>query len=54
MRIRTRGQRLSFNAPALVRSGPVSTADLDRLITALRIGPDDLVDARWTDNGPGG
>jgi PhzF family phenazine biosynthesis protein len=31
----------------------VSSSDLDRLTAALRIGPDDLVDARWTDNGPG-
>lgn len=53
VRIRTRGHRLSFSAPALVRSGPVSAAELDRLITALRIGPDDVVDAQWTDNGPG-
>ncbi len=53
VRIRSTGHRLFFSAPALVRSGPVSTADLDRLTAALRIGPDDPVDAQWTDNGPG-
>jgi PhzF family phenazine biosynthesis protein len=53
VRIRTRGERLFFSAPPLTRRGPVSTADLDRLTAALRIGPDDLADAQWTDNGPG-
>jgi PhzF family phenazine biosynthesis protein len=53
VRIRTRDHRLFFSAPALVRSGPVSTADFDRLIAALKIGAADAVDAQWTDNGPG-
>jgi PhzF family phenazine biosynthesis protein len=51
--IRNREGRLFFGAPPLVRSGPVSGADLDRLTAALRIGADDPVDAQWTDNGPG-
>jgi PhzF family phenazine biosynthesis protein len=53
VRIRTRDHRLFFSAPALVRSGPVSTADVDRLTAALKIGAADAVDAQWTDNGPG-
>jgi PhzF family phenazine biosynthesis protein len=53
VRIRNHGQRFFFSAPALIRSGAVSPADLDRLTAALRIGPDDVVDAQWTDNGPG-
>jgi PhzF family phenazine biosynthesis protein len=53
VRIRTRDHRLFFSAPALVRSGPVSPADFDRLTAALKIGAADAVDAQWTDNGPG-
>lgn len=46
-------ERIAFAAPPLVRSGPVADADLDRIARALRIGRDDIVDAAWTDNGPG-
>ncbi|NYJ01705.1 PhzF family phenazine biosynthesis protein [Nocardioides thalensis] len=46
-------ERIAFAAPPLVRSGPVADADLDRVARALRIGRDDIVDAAWTDNGPG-
>ena len=48
-----RGERLAFAAPPLVRSGPVSEADLDRVVRALRIGRDEVVDSAWIDNGPG-
>jgi PhzF family phenazine biosynthesis protein len=51
--IRDQGGRLSFGAPPLVRTGPVSTADLTVLVAALQIEPDDVVDSQWTDNGPG-
>jgi len=51
--IRAQGRRLSFAAPPLVRTGPVSTADLEVLLAALRIEPDEVVDSQWTDNGPG-
>ncbi|GAA4841874.1 PhzF family phenazine biosynthesis protein [Actinomycetospora corticicola] len=44
-------QRLSFEAPPLVRSGPVDAADLTVLTAGL--GVDDVVDAAWVDNGPG-
>ena len=48
-----RDERLAFEAPPLVRSGPVSEDDLERIATALRIGRDDIVDSQWVDNGPG-
>lgn len=48
-----RGDRLAFEAPPLVRSGPVSEVDLDRIVHALRIGRDEVVDSAWIDNGPG-
>lgn len=48
-----RGDRLAFQAPPLVRSGPVSEEDLDRIVHALRIGREDVVDSAWVDNGPG-
>jgi predicted PhzF superfamily epimerase YddE/YHI9 len=48
-----RGERLEFQAPPLVKDGPVDPDDLARITAALRIGPDDVVDAQWIDNGPG-
>ena len=48
-----REERLAFEAPPLVRSGPVSEDDLERIAIALRIGRDDIVDSQWIDNGPG-
>ena len=48
-----RGERLAFEAPPLVRSGPVSEEDLDRIVRALRIGRDEVLDSAWIDNGPG-
>ena len=47
------GERLAFEAPPLLRDGPVDDDDLDRITNALRIGRTDVVDARWADNGPG-
>ena len=44
---------LAFEAPPLVRSGPVSEADLARALRALRLDADAVVDAAWADNGPG-
>jgi PhzF family phenazine biosynthesis protein len=48
-----RGARLAFEAPPLVRSGSVSEDDLERIVRALRIRRDDVVDSAWIDNGPG-
>jgi PhzF family phenazine biosynthesis protein len=48
-----RGGRLAFAAPPLHRSGEVSSEDRARLARALRIDESEIVDCRWTDNGPG-
>jgi PhzF family phenazine biosynthesis protein len=52
VRIR-RAERLAFEAPPLLRSGPVDAADRARIAAALRITGADLVDLAWVDNGPG-
>ncbi len=48
-----RTERLAFAAPPLIRSGPVDDADVDRIVTALRIGRAEVVDSQWVDNGAG-
>ena len=48
-----RGERLAFAAPPLLRDGPVDDRDLVTIAGILGIGPDDVVDATWADNGPG-
>jgi PhzF family phenazine biosynthesis protein len=48
-----RGERLAFAAPPLLRDGPVSEAELDHVVRALRIERSDIVDSKWCDNGPG-
>ncbi|WP_243059734.1 PhzF family phenazine biosynthesis protein [Nocardioides sp. SR21] len=52
VRIR-RGATLSFAAPPLTRSGPVSDEDVDVIATALAITRDQIVETAWIDNGPG-
>jgi len=47
-----RTPRLAFAAPPLIRSGPVSDDDRERIVRALRITHDDVVDLAWIDNGP--
>ncbi|MFD9701074.1 PhzF family phenazine biosynthesis protein [Lentzea sp. NPDC059081] len=51
--VRAEGARLAFAAPPLVRSGPVTLSELLALAAALRVRPEDIVDAQWADNGPG-
>ncbi len=51
--IRIAGDRLSFRAPPLVRSGPLPSADVERLAGRLGLDPSLVVDAAWLDNGPG-
>lgn len=51
--VRRTGARLAFAAPPLLRSGPVADEDRVRIVRALRIGEDDVVDLAWLDNGPG-
>jgi PhzF family phenazine biosynthesis protein len=48
-----RGERLAFAAPPVVREGPVTGVERARLVRALAISEEDVVDARWIDNGPG-
>jgi PhzF family phenazine biosynthesis protein len=48
-----RADRLEFRAPPLLREGPVDDADLATITGILGITVDDVVDARWLDNGPG-
>src|SRR5699024_9005836 len=45
--------RLAFAAPPLIRSGPVDPEMRTRVVRALRIADDDVVDMAWVDNGPG-
>ena len=44
---------LAFRAPALLRSGPVDGATLDRARASLRLAPEEVLRAAWIDNGPG-
>jgi PhzF family phenazine biosynthesis protein len=48
-----RAERLAFAAPPVVREGPVTGEERTRLVRALALADDDIVDARWIDNGPG-
>jgi PhzF family phenazine biosynthesis protein len=48
-----RGDRLAFQAPPLLRDGPVDDHDLATITDILGLGRDQVVDARWVDNGPG-
>ena len=48
-----RGDRLEFQAPPLVKDGPVDDHDLTTITDILGISRTDVVDARWIDNGPG-
>lgn len=53
VRIRRVGEQLAFTAPPLLRSGPVDDELLERVRQALGLGVDEVLDARWIDNGPG-
>lgn len=43
----------AFAAPPLLRDGPVEKSLIGEIASTLRIGRDEIVDARWADNGPG-
>lgn len=45
--------RLAFVAPPLLKSGPLSPAELEQTCRVLRIEAAEVVDAQWADNGPG-
>lgn len=53
VRIRYDDARLAFAAPGFLRTGEVDEEDLDRIVTALRIRPEQVLHTRWIDNGPG-
>jgi PhzF family phenazine biosynthesis protein len=40
-------------APPLIRSGAPTAEDLEAAVASLRLDPGSVVDAQWTDNGPG-
>ncbi len=48
-----RSPRLGFAAPPLARSGPVEDDLRARIVTALGVDDDAVVDMAWIDNGPG-
>lgn len=45
--------RLAFAAPGLLRSGPVEEELVERIVVALGLTRDDVLDIAWADNGPG-
>jgi PhzF family phenazine biosynthesis protein len=53
IRIRREEGRLAFAAPPLVRSGPASEEDAERVATALGVDREELLAVEWVDNGPG-
>jgi PhzF family phenazine biosynthesis protein len=53
VRIQSTGSGLAFEAPPLLRSGPVDDADVDGIAMMLGIARDQIVDCNWIDNGPG-
>ena len=53
IRIRRTDSALAFEAPPLIRSGPVDEPKLDEIARFLRVGRSQIVDANWADNGPG-
>jgi PhzF family phenazine biosynthesis protein len=53
VRVRREGARLAFAAPPLKRSGPLEPELLARIVRALGLQPDEVVEHQWVDNGPG-
>jgi PhzF family phenazine biosynthesis protein len=51
--VRRSDDGLAFAAPPLMKSGPVDPGELAEIADDLRIELDRIVDAEWTDNGPG-
>jgi PhzF family phenazine biosynthesis protein len=51
--VRVTDEGLAFQAPPLVRSGPLAEELLEQVAAALGIGRSDIVAAEWADNGPG-
>ncbi len=53
VRLRRTNDGLAFEAPPLVRSGPVDDLLLERLAAVLGVDRGAIVDGQWVDNGPG-
>ncbi|MEO3873059.1 PhzF family phenazine biosynthesis protein [Nonomuraea sp. B12E4] len=53
VRVRRTDEGLAFQAPPLLRSGPVEEELAERIAESLRIKRGDIVDIEWADNGPG-
>ena len=53
IRVRRAGARLAFAAPPRLRSGPLEGELLGRIVAALALRQQDIVDHQWVDNGPG-
>lgn len=53
VRLRRSGQRISFEAPDLIRDGPVAPEKLTEIAMVLGIDVSEIRSARWVDNGPG-
>lgn len=51
--VRRTADGLAFQAPPLLRSGPVEPELLDEVVALLGISREEVVDATWADNGPG-
>lgn len=50
--LRRDGDRLSFAAPALLKSGPLPEANVERIAKGLGLAREDVVGHAWCDNGP--
>lgn len=53
VQVRRDSAGVAFAAPPLLRSGPVDDTLLGELAAVLKINREEIVDARWVDNGPG-
>lgn len=50
--LRDDGQRLGFESPELIRSGPVSDQERARTLAILGVDEAEVVEVEWVDNGP--
>ena len=53
IRIRRQRGRLAFAAPPCLRGGPLEPELLQRILRALALQPQAVLDHQWVDNGPG-
>jgi PhzF family phenazine biosynthesis protein len=53
VRLRRDGERLSFSAPPLRKSGPLPEEDVARIARGLGLARGEVVRHAWCDNGPG-